>query len=114
MKKLLMASLLTTTLLLSGSLIAHAHTLTQEQIEGLLNQMQNSEAIQSKLEKKLEKILKNQDEIKSNQKEILLNAKLPREQHTHYGFLSPHPLTALIMVGVPGAAAVLILALMKS
>ncbi|BDC35289.1 hypothetical protein Noda2021_12470 [Candidatus Dependentiae bacterium Noda2021] len=88
--------------------------MSQEKIDNLIKPVLNKESLETHVVKKLERVLKNQEEIKKNQKELLLLAKLPREQHTHYGFLSPHPLTALIITGVPTVAVLLVVAMMKS
>jgi len=66
-----------------------------------------------KLHARIETVLENQRRIVQNQADILAQARLPREQHTHYGFLSPHPVTALCVVGIPVIGAIIIVGMLN-
>jgi septal ring factor EnvC (AmiA/AmiB activator) len=63
-----------------------------------------------KISKQLKEL---KDEMKANHKEILMYAKQPREQHTHYGFLSPAPATVALSLGIPAVAALAITLILK-
>lgn len=100
-------SLLIASSILTQPLMAH------EPVESklLLEEVNQLKQKIDKLSKQLKDI---QTENKANHKEVLMYAKQPREQHTHYGFLSPAPGTVALGLGIPALAAITITLILKN
>lgn len=103
----LILSLLIASSIVTQPLMAHEQvetTILLEQIDLLKEKI-------DKLSKHLKEI---QAENKANHQELLMYAKQPREQHTHYGFLSPAPGTVALGFGIPALAAIAITLIIKN